>query len=1038
MVIKKRYSYLMRVHPRVTLTLFIVVLIWSATPFIIKAAPLIISQHTGVSQPYNSKYGLSLGLNDPRYFIAPGTISSLVVPAANFRNLTGTEKFQLKLNNYYFSQVKDCKTPVKTADEWGITHIAKDPYAPMVTFGPFTGTQCAIAADPEPYGGGPRAVNVLVYRDGNNLPDGNLGVMGNNFQFNFTVYGPDIPDKPKVSNVLFLPGIEASRLYEDASCASGICETKLWEPFGDALASRLAHDASGASVNSGIYVKKGSIIDNAYLPLKGDIYKSFIAQMNDLVAAGTINEWEAGPYDWRLSLEQILGSGAEVAPGKISYLAATSSPYLIQELRRLAKNSRTGKVTIVAHSNGGLLAKALTTKLGAESSKLIDKIIFVAVPQVGTPQAVGALLHGYDQGLPSQFISYGLSGSLARTLAQNMPMTYQLLPSANYFTYTDNPIITISADPLLAPWRAAYGDMIHSGSLLRTFLTDSARATLPTSDPLVSPIVGNSTLLTKAETLHTELDAWTPPVGVDLTEIAGWGEETLATIHYYQGLASRCTARKADSTCAALVISPVLQYAPKTVLDGDGTVAASSALWTPGAKRYWVDLKTHNKPRLTISRKHAGVLEIPQLRTFIQNIITNATSSLPQFISVTIPTDPDISKSRLHFTLHSPLSLDLYDDQGNHTGISTTTRELEENIPGSRYLKFGEVQYISAPASVNTRLIMNGYDEGSFTLDLAETQGGSVLATTTFAGIPSSASTVASISVPTEGGIASASPLVVDENGDGAVDITLIAKPGEMVIPDLTPPISSAFSTGALGINDWYRSPVTVTLNASDEGSGVRDTLYSLDNGATWNIYSTTTPLILSDEGTATILYYSTDNAGNTEEQKSLTVKIDATAPEAVLSFSPTTRSLTVLGRDHLSPVEVTAAYTLTDEAGNITILSFKKEKDKENKNEREGKVHVELSEVSYTTFASTTRTVLPKNELQYIWEADKKDALSHLEQELKIQGNRVAHAVYNSKKNETKIFVREKDIEEKLKETKPGLVILRLVTDQGKLNFEY
>jgi hypothetical protein len=31
---------------------------------------------------------------------------------------------------------------------------------------------------------------------------------------------------------------------------------------------------------------------------------------------------------------------------------------------------------------------------------LVDKVIFVAIPQLGTPQAVGALLHSYDQGIP--------------------------------------------------------------------------------------------------------------------------------------------------------------------------------------------------------------------------------------------------------------------------------------------------------------------------------------------------------------------------------------------------------------------------------------------------------------------------------------------------------------------------------------------------------------------------------------------------------------------------------------------------------------
>ena len=87
------------------------------------------------------------------------------------------------------------------------------------------------------------------------------------------------------------------------------------------------------------------------------------------------------PYDWRLTPDQILDKGAEVAPGKISYLVATSSPYIIQELKRLAATSKTKKVTIIAHSNGGLVTKRLIEKLGVDAATLVDKVIFVAVPQ---------------------------------------------------------------------------------------------------------------------------------------------------------------------------------------------------------------------------------------------------------------------------------------------------------------------------------------------------------------------------------------------------------------------------------------------------------------------------------------------------------------------------------------------------------------------------------------------------------------------------------------------------------------------------------
>jgi hypothetical protein len=234
------------------------------------------------------------------------------------------------------------------------------------------------------------------------------------------------------SNVMFLPGLEASRLYETDSDEN---EKMIWEP-SLIDESDLFLDSEGNPKVANIYTK--NVIDNAYLPIKGNVYKSFIESMDEMKSSGTINDWETIPYDWRLSLDEILDGGVKDSDGKIFYYgdnASTSNPYTISELRRLASSSATGKVTIIAHSNGGLLTKALTNKLGDEASELIDKIIFVAVPQVGTPQAIGSLLHGYDEGFPVSFVPIFFSSSDARKLGNNMISAYNLLPLSSYFDY---------------------------------------------------------------------------------------------------------------------------------------------------------------------------------------------------------------------------------------------------------------------------------------------------------------------------------------------------------------------------------------------------------------------------------------------------------------------------------------------------------------------------------------------------------------------------------------------------------------------------
>ncbi len=87
---------------------------------------------------------------------------------------------------------------------------------------------------------------------------------------------------------------------------------------------------------------------------------------------------------------------------------------------------------------------------------------------------------------------------------------------------------------------------------------------------------------------------------------------------------------------------------------------------------------------------------------------------------------------------------------------------------------------------------------------------------------------------------------------------------------DTTPPITTCTLTGEME-GDVYVSEVTVTLTAIDSQSGVNYTMYKLDDGA-WTIY--TAPFVVADEGAHTLLYYSMDNAGNQETEKTKTFTI--------------------------------------------------------------------------------------------------------------------------------------------------------------------
>jgi hypothetical protein len=181
-----------------------------------------------------------------------------------------------------------------------------------------------------------------------------------------------------------------------------------------------------------------------------------------------------------------------------------------------------------------LVAKSLLmhlARMGFEG--LIDKLILVAVPQIGTPQAVGALLHGFNQGIP--FI---VAAKTMAELGLNMPSAYSLLPSAAYFNSIFDPVASIRTSRT----------NIDSYDSFRDFLLAKT----------------NQILLDKAQRLHEDIDAWIPSRETEVIQIGGWGIDTVSGIEYYQG-------KKSGKL--------VTQYKPIIVSDGDSTIVIPSALY---------------------------------------------------------------------------------------------------------------------------------------------------------------------------------------------------------------------------------------------------------------------------------------------------------------------------------------------------------------------------------------------------------------------------------------------------------------------------
>jgi hypothetical protein len=121
----------------------------------------------------------------------------------------------------------------------------------------------------------------------------------------------------------------------------------------------------------------------------------------------------------------------------------------------------------------------------------------------------------------------------------------------------------------------------------------------------------------------------------------------------------------------------------------------------------------------------------------------------------------------------------------------------------------------------------------------------------------------------------------------------ILLKPGQTGFADSTPPTTTATLSPTPSASQWNNTNVLVTLNATDNpgGSGVNDITYSLSGAQTGSnvMPGNTASVPISTEGVTTLNYFSTDNAGNQESEKSVTVRIDKTPPTLLCSATPAT-----------------------------------------------------------------------------------------------------------------------------------------------------
>lgn len=163
----------------------------------------------------------------------------------------------------------------------------------------------------------------------------------------------------------------------------------------------------------------------------------------------------------------------------------------------------------------------------------------------------------------------------------------------------------------------------------------------------------------------------------------------------------------------------------------------------------------------------------------------------------------------------------------------------------------------------------------------------------------------------------------VDANGlltakqEGIVKVIATAADGSAVqgsydvIIDFTAPVTTDDARSG-----WYKTDKTVTLNAIDSTSGIAATYFKVDGGE----QQSGKTIEFNSEGIHTLVYWSVDHAGNAEQEHTVSISIDKTAPDIVVSLPEDGKNYEDSGALAL---QITLADILSGVDGNKTTVEL-------------------------------------------------------------------------------------------------------------------
>ncbi|ETB64228.1 MAG: hypothetical protein O210_OD1C00001G0716 [Parcubacteria bacterium RAAC4_OD1_1] len=486
----------------------------------------------------------------------------------------------------------------------------------------------------------------------------------------------------------------------------GITGTYLYKDYDD-------YDEIWPNAGSVIFSIRDSFLKDLSLDYNGE------QNLNKPIINGDIirSIESLGVHVFDLLIEDLINQGYVenenlfVFPYDWRFSTFESSDLLKDKIDNILLNGEYEKVDIVAHSMGGLISKEYISKYGKDK---IDQLIFLGTPQLGAPKAFKALEYGDSMGF-EKFEVPLLRPKTAKFISQNMPSVYELLPSRKYIDKDEGYIIDNRDKEFI---RLDYDQT-------KNLMIEDGR------NPLMYPF---------AEDLHSTIDDLDLS-GMETYNFVGCGFGTIGGIEFTKKLSWK-----------KLFLEEKDDY-NIIYTDGDETVPLVSAINTIGSKIYF-----------TKGFSHGSLPTSPEIREGILSLLKDGNVEMNENITEDVTSCKILGKIP---SVHSPASLHIYDEDGNHTGVNEDG-DVEYGIEGVSFDMIDDVSYAFLPDGEDYKVIIKAEDTGGYDLRVEEQDGDTITDTKSWSMVPLKTLESTSELIFGDGEYS----LLVDDNGDGEIDNT--------------------------------------------------------------------------------------------------------------------------------------------------------------------------------------------------------------------------------------------------------------------------